>query len=172
MHRVPKLDDGDLMRPAHLGTGTPSASTALFGDQTWKVPGGAWLLGELKAMPPAVVTMPDGWYMADGGLHNSYQTIDMVGYYAKGGMTAATGGALTHQHPAMTAGTPAGTVGAIAAVSIPEQKGLSGSGASGIDHAHPAPSFTGSELPAHQHDAGSSEPPHQAVKWWQFCGVA
>lgn len=42
LRRVPTLDGNNLVRPAHLGTGTPSASTALFGDQTYKPVGSPW----------------------------------------------------------------------------------------------------------------------------------
>jgi hypothetical protein len=60
----------------------------------------------------------------------------------------------THQHDAITAGTPAGTVAAISASQTSAVKiGTSASSAAASGHTHPAPTFTGTALGTHQHAA-------------------
>jgi hypothetical protein len=60
----------------------------------------------------------------------------------------------THQHAAITAGTPAGTVAAIDASGTAAVKiGTGAANAAAKAHTHSAPAFTGSALGAHQHAA-------------------
>lgn len=63
----------------------------------------------------------------------------------------------THQHAAITAGTPSGTVASIAASGTPAKKDPSSLGAPSTYasslHTHPAPAFTGDALATHQHAA-------------------
>ena len=60
----------------------------------------------------------------------------------------------THQHNAITAGTPAGTISAISATETSAgKKGTSTAELATNAHTHPAPTFTGDALATHQHAA-------------------
>lgn len=133
-----------------------------------------WVVGEYKAVDPSV-TMPAGWYAADGETHNGFATLNLNGgKFVKGGTAAGAGGASTHQHDAVSAGTPEGTVAQIEAtqdvgLAQPNLTAPSQTYAANT-HTHPAPTFSGSALGTHQHASASSEPPYLVLKWWCYCG--
>jgi hypothetical protein len=65
-----------------------------------------------------------------------------------------------HQHAAKTAGTPVGTIGTISATATAASKvGTSTANVAANAHTHPAPTFTGAAMAAHQHDAISAGTP-------------
>jgi hypothetical protein len=65
-----------------------------------------------------------------------------------------------HQHNAISAGTPSGTVGSIAGTQTAAVKvGTSGANAAAQTHTHAAPSFTGDALATHQHATISAGTP-------------
>ena len=80
------------------------------------------------------------------------------------------GGSKTDTHPAVSAGTPVGTVSAIAestnatdvAEGTPPYLGVDGK-----NRTHPAPTVTGYAMPAHQHGAASSLPPYIVAYIWK-----
>lgn len=84
-----------------------------------------------------------------------FNTVEKTGGAKEVQASAQTfaGNALaSHQHPGISAGTPAGTVGAIAATATAAVKvGTSTASAAAQTHTHPAPSFSGSALATHQH---------------------
>lgn len=82
-----------------------------------------------------------------------------------------TGGSKTHQHDAISAGTPAGTVSAIAESESPPVMAPSVTGSSptyaASNHTHPAPTFSGAALATHQHAAASNVMPYLVVYIWK-----
>lgn len=84
-----------------------------------------------------------------------------------------TGNALaSHQHDAISAGTPAGTISAISATATGAVKiGTSTSSAAANSHTHPAPTFTGTPLGTHQHAAISAGTPSGTVSQPTFTGT-
>lgn len=137
--------------------------------------GAGWVIGEYKAMDPSVTEMPAGWYAADGAEHNGFTPLNLnAGKFVKGGTEAGSGGGATHQHDAISAGTPAGSVSAIAQtedVGTPAGAGGTMPTYAAQTHTHPAPTFSGSALGTHQHAAASSEPAYVVLKWWCYCGT-
>jgi len=66
----------------------------------------------------------------------------------------------THQHDAITAGTPAGTISAISATQTSAgKKGTSTAELATNVHTHPAPTFMGTAMGTHQHAAISAGTP-------------
>jgi hypothetical protein len=137
--------------------------------------GGAdYIVGEVRWFATSA-NIPAGWYLCDGEAHNGITTPNLIGKYLKSASTAGgTGGSATHQHAAASAGTPAGTVGTIPAT---EGLGIGATASPGAsyaaqEHTHPAPSFTGSALATHQHDAANGEPPYYELMPYEYCGVA
>ena len=72
---------------------------------------------------------------------------------ASSAQTFAGDALANHQHAAISAGTPAGTNGTVAASGSAAVKvGTSTSNAAASGHTHSGPTFTGSPMATHQHD--------------------
>jgi len=153
-------------------------------DGTGKVPaarlpsggggGDGYIVGEVRWFATSA-NIPAGWYLCDGSAHNGTTTPNLIGKYLKSAASAGgAGGSATHQHAAISAGTPAGTVGGIAAtqdIGIGAAAGP-GSGFATNAHTHLAPSFAGDALAPHQHAAANGEPPYYELMPYEYCGVA
>jgi len=135
-----------------------------------------FIVGEYRLFDARAV-VPAGWYFADGGTYNGHVTDDWRNKVLRGSDTEAnigdTGGADSHQHAAVSAGTPSGSVGSVAATSTP---GINasvsiGNGFAAQTHDHPAPSFTGAALATHQHAAADNIPAYRKAGWYCYCGV-
>lgn len=151
-------------------------------DSTGKVPAarlpagavGGYIVGEVRWFATSA-SIPAGWYLCDGNAHNGVTTPNLIGKYLKSAATAGgTGGTSTHQHDEITAGTPTGSVGAIAQTQTPGQgsTGTPGTSFAAKNHTHSAPSFTGDALGTHQHAAANGEPPYYELMPYEYCGVA
>ena len=83
-----------------------------------------------------------------------------------------TGNAMgNHQHDAVSAGTPSGTVGSIiASLTATLRNGTAIGNVAAATHTHPAPTFTGNALATHQHAAISAGTPSGSVSKSQFSG--
>jgi hypothetical protein len=136
--------------------------------------GGGYIVGEVRWFVTAA-SIPAGGYLCDGTEHNGVTTPNLIGKYVRSASSAGgTGGSATHQHAAISAGTPAGAVSTIAATSTPGINATvsPGSGFAAQTHDHPAPTFTGSALDSHQHAAANGEPPYYELMPYEYCGIA
>ncbi|HUU82603.1 MAG TPA: hypothetical protein VM243_03770 [Phycisphaerae bacterium] len=150
----------------------------LKSDYLYPSPAGFWIIGEYRLFD-ARAEIPAGWYFADGGIYNGHVTDDWRDKVVRGSDTeaniGAAGGSDSHQHAAVSAGTPSGSVGAIvASEDTPEPVdpagGLEPVQVAASGHGHPAPAFSGSPLATHQHASASSLPAYRKAGWYCYCG--
>lgn len=146
----------------------------------------------------AGITIPDGWLLCDGSavpratypqLFGTIGTVygvgdgsttfnlpDFTNAFPRGN-TIGSGGADTHQHNSISAGTPAGIVGITAAGDHSHTVAAGTTAATGTaqftpplvsstngNHAHGA-SFLGNALAGHQHDVQNNVPKYIGLKF-------
>jgi hypothetical protein len=130
--------------------------------QTAQISVGDWLYTDNPANP-ATYKGYGTWVELTGkllfGFDGADTSFNSVGKF---------GGSKTFQTPPVSAGTPTGTVSAIAASLSPTAKGVSDtSQVASAKHTHPAPTFIGNLMPTHFHAAASDLPPYRVTHIWQ-----
>jgi hypothetical protein len=126
---------------------------------------GPYIIGEVRWFATAA-NIPAGWYLCDGSAHNGVTTPNLIGKYLKSAAAAGgAGGASTHQHDGISAGTSAGSISAHAKASGTDFPTAGALGKYG-DH-----TFSGGLMPVHQHAAAGNEPPYYELMPYEYCGV-
>jgi len=110
----------------------------------------------LSSVVPRLGTPNTPSFQAFTGSDADFDTVEETGgakTVASSAQTFAGDALASHQHAAISAGTPAGTNGTVAASGSAVVKvGTSTSSAAASGHTHSGPTFTGSPMATHQHD--------------------